>query len=87
MTECLGVGWAGRAGWFWLGGWVGWVGWVDRGVWTGYMAGLAELAACLAWLAGWTLEKNRLVKKRVVESFRLRSHEATLAQIGVQKLC
>ena len=60
---------------------------MDKGVWTGYVAGLAGLAVCLAWLAGWTLEKDRLVKKRVVEWFRLRSHEATLAQTGVQKLC
>jgi hypothetical protein len=29
---------------------------VDKGVWTGYvagLAGLAGLAVCLAWLAGW----------------------------------
>ena len=64
MTECFevlaglaalaGSGLAGRAGW--SNGWLGWLGgrggWVDKGLWTGYMAGLTGLAACLAWLAG-----------------------------------
>ena len=98
MTDCCevlaglavlaGSGLAGQAGWS-KDGWAGWVaglaGWTKVSDW---LHGRAGWAGCVPAPAGWLdIGKYRLVKKRVVERFRLRSHEATLAQMGVQKLC
>jgi hypothetical protein len=71
-----------------MAGLAGWLGWLGGQKVSDWLHGRAGWAGCVPAPAGWLdIGKYRLVKKRVVERFRLRSHEATLAQTGVQKLC